>query len=39
MRAGIADVHQRHPCVLPEAFGLETLARLAAPLRGIARAA
>jgi len=39
MRAGIATVHQRHPCVLPDPFGLDTLARLAAPLRGIARAA
>lgn len=31
-RASIAEVHPRHPCVLPDAFGLELLARLSAQL-------
>lgn len=31
-RAAIADVHPRHPCVLPDAFGLELLAHLSAQL-------
>jgi 2-keto-3-deoxy-L-arabinonate dehydratase len=28
-RAAIAPVHPRHPCVAPEAFGIDTVARLA----------
>jgi 4-hydroxy-tetrahydrodipicolinate synthase len=35
-RAAIAPVHPRHPCVLPDAFGLELLARLSAHLPALA---
>lgn len=38
-RAGIEPVHQRHPCVLPDAFGLRMLERLGAALPAIAAAA
>jgi len=35
-RASIAPVHPRHPCVLPEAFGLQLLERLAIGLPPLA---
>jgi 4-hydroxy-tetrahydrodipicolinate synthase len=36
-RAGIAAVHPRHPCAMPEAFGTDIAARLAAWLPELAR--
>ncbi len=35
-RAGIAEVHPRHPCVLPNAFGESIVARYAAALPSLA---
>jgi 4-hydroxy-tetrahydrodipicolinate synthase len=34
-RAAIAPVHSRHPCVLPDDFGLAQMARLSANLPGL----